>query len=62
MKSIGLKERLVMKVLMSVCCVLMSFCGFADTPCSVISRSAERIELRTRMDKDAALFFKFAAE
>lgn len=51
-----------MKVLMSVCCVLMSFCGFADTPCSVISRSAERIELRTRMDKDAALFFKFAAE
>ena len=34
----------------------------ADAPYAIVSKSADRIELRTRTDKDTALFFKFAAE
>jgi len=31
----------------------------ADAPYSVVSRTANRLILRTRTDKDTALFFRF---
>ena len=34
----------------------------ADAPYSVVSRSRDSVTLRTRTDKDTALFFRFVAQ